>query len=269
MLVPTHMPEYLAEASLLAVFMLVACCASALLFHPGSPMAVRVRSPVARRAAVGVLMGLTAVALIRSPMGGLSGAHMNPSVTIAFVALGKLAPADAIGYVAAQFIGGALGVVAARGVLRRSISHASVNHAATLPGPRGAGVAWACEFGIAFGMMTAVLVSSNNRTAAPYTPLIAGLLVALYITFEAPFSGMSMNPARTLASALGARQYRALWVYFTAPPLAMLAAAGLYATTLGAGHVYCGKLDHSGHDRCIFHCRIDELRGRAADGDIP
>lgn len=264
-----HLREYVSEGSLLATFMVAACCASAAFFHPDSPIAARVRSPVARRVGVGVLMGLTAVALVRSPIGLLSGAHMNPSVTVAFAALGKLAPLDAVGYVVAQVIGGAIGVVAARGILGGALSHASVNHAATLPGPCGAAAAWACEFAIAFGMMGMVLVSSNTRAFAPYTAHFAGVLIALYITFEAPFSGMSMNPARTLASAMGARQYRALWVYFTAPPLGMLAAAGLYAGVWGCQCVYCGKLDHSGHDRCIFRCRIDELRGRTPSGDIP
>ena len=58
--------------------------------------------------------------------------------------------------------------------------------------------------------------------------MVAALLLALYITVEAPVSGMSLNPARTLGSALWAGQFTALWVYFSAPVLGMLLAAEVF-----------------------------------------
>lgn len=70
--------------------------------------------------------------------------------------------------------------------------------------------------------------SSNAKRIARPTGLFAGMLVALYITFEVPLSGMSMNPARTLGSAVIAQSWMALWIYFTAPPLGMLLATELY-----------------------------------------
>ena len=73
-----------------------------------------------------------------------------------------------------------------------------------------------------------------------------------YITFEAPFSGMSLNPARTLGSALPAMTWTALWLYFTAPPLGMLAAAEVYVGLRGARAVHCAKLHHQNSKRCIF-----------------
>jgi aquaporin Z len=137
-----------------------------------------------------------------------------------------------------------------------------VNYAATQPGRHGAGVAWAAEFVIAFGMMGMVLVSTNHARTAPYTGIFAGLLVAAYIAVEAPLSGMSMNPARTLGSAVPAGAFRGLWIYFTAPPLAMLAAAGAYTAVAGPEGVYCAKVNHTGNAPCIFNCRIDEMPGR-------
>ena len=133
---------------------------------------------------------------------------------------------DALFYVLAQFVGGAMGVGVASIMLRAPLKHREVNHAATVPGKHGAGVAWIAEFAITFVLMTVVLITSNRASLAAYTGVIAGLLVAVYITIEAPLSGMSMNPARTLGSALHARDYRALWVYFTAPPLGMQAHCG-------------------------------------------
>jgi aquaporin Z len=77
-------------------------------------------------------------------------------------------------------------------------------------------------------------------------------LVAVYITIEAPISGMSMNPARTFASAVPARHWGDLWIYFTAPVIGMLAAAELYLRTRGAAHIACAKLHHVNTRRCIF-----------------
>ena len=106
----THWPEYLIEAFLLGAFMVSACLSVAVFEHPGSPLSRRIRSSTLRRLIVGVLMGATAVALIYSPFGQRSGAHMNPGVTLAFLALGKVAPWDASFYCLAQFAGGLTGV---------------------------------------------------------------------------------------------------------------------------------------------------------------
>lgn len=258
----THWPEYLIEAALLAAFMIVACLAVFAVEHPGSPLTRHLRAAWLRRVVIGILMGLTAIALIYSPPGQRSGAHMNPATTLTFLILGKIRPWDALFYVAAQFAGAIAGVGISAALLGRGIRHRSVNYAATQPGPRGPRTAWAAEFIIAFGMMTMVLFCTNHAGAAPYTGLFAGLLIATYIAVEAPLSGMSMNPARTLGSALHARTFRSLWIYFTAPPLAMLAAAVLYTAAAGPHHVYCGKLNHQGGAPCIFNCRIDDMPGR-------
>jgi len=101
---------------------------------------------------------------------------------------------------------------------------------------------------------------SNHKSLSRFTPYFAATLVAAYITFEAPFSGMSMNPARTLGSAIPAHAFHALWIYFTAPPLAMLIAAEAYLRVRSAGAVYCAKLNHHNTARCIFRCRYMELQ---------
>lgn len=257
-----HWREYLIEAALLGTFMISACLAVFAVEHPRSPVPSGVSSPARRRVIIGVLMGLTAIALIYSPLGQRSGAHMNPATTLTFLVLGKVKAWDAVFYILAQFAGGIAGVVIARMMLGRAIRHETVNYAATQPGHRGVGIAWAAEFVIAMGMMSVVLMSSNHARLAPYTGLFAGLLVAFYIAIEAPLSGMSMNPARTLGSAVPARTYRGLWVYFTAPVLGMLSAAGLYTAIAGSDGVYCAKLNHEGHSRCIFNCRIGDMPRR-------
>ncbi len=115
-------------------------------------------------------------------------------------------------------------------------------------------MAFVAELLISLGFMTAVLLMSNVARLAPLTGLAAGALLATYITVETPLSGMSMNPARSLASAVPAAFWMALWVYFTAPVLGMLLAAEGYLHVKGAGAVACAKLDHRDGYRCIFRC---------------
>jgi aquaporin Z len=248
-----HYPEYLIEATLLGIFMISACTFGALLEHPDSPIRQAVASPFVRRMFMGVAMGTTAICLIYSPWGKQSGAHMNPSVTFTFFRLGKVKKWDALFYVAAQFAGGILGVLSARVFLNALLNHPSVNYVATLPGDFGIVPAFLGEIVISFIMMLMVLRVSSTASLARYTGLFAGLLVAMYITFEAPISGMSLNPARTFGSAFSAMRWDALWIYFTAPPLAMLAASEVYVRARGMQSVGCAKLHHQNNRRCI-HC---------------
>jgi aquaporin Z len=257
-----HWPEYVSEAAGLGFFMLSACLFGALLGHPESPAVQALPDPLARRTLMGLAMGLTAVALIYSPWGRRSGAHFNPATTLAFWRLGKVATPDAVAYAASQVVGGVAGVLLAAVVVGSALAHPEVRYVATVPGAAGVGVAFAAELLITWLLMTVVLQVSNRAALARYTGLAAGALVALYIAFEAPISGMSMNPARSFASALPAGVWDAFWVYLVAPPAGMLAAAEIYARQRGERAVYCAKLHHDAAGRCIFRCRHADLRGR-------
>ena len=245
----SHWPQYVMEAGGLAVFMISASTFGVLLEYPGSPGRRSIADPFARRALMGVAMGLTAIALVYSPWGKRSGAHLNPSVTLAFLRLGRIKSPDAVFYVLAQFAGAIVGVLIAWALLGARLANPPPRFVLTAPGMRGAAVAFAAEVAISALLMLVVLTVSGSRFA-PYTGLFAGALVALYITFEAPLSGMSMNPARTFGSALAAGDTRALWIYFTAPPVGMVAAASLYRR-IGNG-VGCAKLYHPNDIHCIF-----------------
>jgi aquaporin Z len=203
---------------------------------------------------MGIAMGATLALIVYSPLGRRSGAHMNPAVTLTFLRLGKIHRQDAAGYVLAQFAGGIAGIAAATVLLGGLPAHPSVNYVATMPGSGGVAMAFIAEAVIAFGMMLLVLIMTNSASAARYTGACAALLVALYITFEAPVSGMSMNPARTLGPAILARSATALWIYFLAPPIGMLLAAETFVRRRGAGRVRCAKLHHDDRVRCIFNC---------------
>lgn len=247
-----HWPEYLMEAAELGIFMTSACSFGVLLEHPASPVHQALTSAFLRRVLMGLAMGLTAISIVYSPIGKRSGAHFNPSVTLTFFRLGKINFWDAVFYMAAQFMGGTTGVLLIALVLKSLLRHPAVNYVATLPGELGPGIAFLAELLISFTLMTVVLNVSNTSGIARYTGLFAGTVVATYISFEAPVSGMSMNPARTFISAFSANVWESLWIYFTAPPLGMLSAAEVYLWLKGKRRIACAKLHHQNTQRCIF-----------------
>ncbi len=244
--------EYLMEAALLGIFMISACVFVVLLDYPSSPVRLMVPDAGLRRLLIGLAMGATAVSLIYSPWGMQSGAHFNPATTLTFLRLGKVRRRDALGYIGSQFAGAAAGVGVAWSMLGPRLADPATHFAATVPGSSGIVVAFLAEAVISFLLMSVILRVSNHGRFARYTGLCAGIMVALFITVEAPLSGMSMNPARSLGSALFARDWTALWLYFLAPPAGMLAAAELYLRQRGREAVFCAKLHHQNRKRCIF-----------------
>lgn len=253
-IVREHWPEYLMEAAGLGLFMISAAVVTALFEYPHSPLYALFPNPFIRRTLIGMAMGLTAIGIIYSPWGKRSGAHLNPAVTVTFFRLGKIQVLDACFYVLAQFIGGLIGLFIAARTIGMAIEHPAVNYVVTVPGFAGAGIAFAAEACISFGLMLVVLIVSNHTKLNAWTGVFAGVLVASYITVEAPLSGMSMNPARSFASALPAHLWTDFWVYLTAPLIGMLLAAESYVRFPGARRVLCAKLHHDNDTRCIFFC---------------
>ncbi len=245
-----HWPEYLMEAFGLGAFMVSACVFGTLLWHPASPVAQAIADGLGRRALMGAAMGLTAVALIYSPWGKRSGAHLNPAVTFAFLRLGKVRSWDAVCYALAQLAGGLAGVLLSRLLLGHRLADSSVHYVVTAP-HAGVALAFGSELAIAFVMMTTILAVSSSSFER-LTGLCAGGLVATYITFEEPLSGMSLNPARTLASAIPAMDFTGLWLYLVAPPLGMLLAAEVFTRVTQGRAKHCAKLHHGNDHRCIF-----------------
>lgn len=259
-----HWPEYLIEGWALGTFMLSAATFGVLLDWPGSVAHRAIADGDVRRALAGLAMGLTAIALIYSPWGRRSGAHMNPAVTLAFYVLGRIRGADAIAYVAAQVLGGVTGVLLAAATFGPAFTAAPVAYVQTVPGPAGVATAFVAEFAISFGLFATVLKLASRPGTERYAGIAAGMLVALFIAFESPLSGMSMNPARTFASAWPASNFAHLWLYVLAPCLGMLAAAAV--SRLLTVRCDCAKLRHDDAVRCI-HCGHDA--GRARTSTIP
>ncbi|MBI2819167.1 MAG: aquaporin [Acidobacteria bacterium] len=247
-----HWPEYLMEAAGLGFFMVSAGIFTTLLEYPGSPLHQFFASDLTRRALIGLAMGLTAFALIYSPWGQQSGAHYNPAVTLSFALLGKVRLWDTVFYITAQILGGVAGVLLVSALLGEYFRQPPISFVVTVPGAGGVWAAFAGEAAISFGLMWMVLWTGNTLSLSRYTGLLAGAMICIYITFEAPLSGMSMNPARSLASALPSGIWGSMWVYFTAPVIGMLLAVETSRFLRGRQNVLCAKLYHQNKRRCIF-----------------
>ena len=262
-----HWPEYAIEAWALGMFMISAGLVATLLGFPASPLHRLIPEAMLRNALGGVAMGLTAVALIHSPWGKRSGAHMNPAVTLTFLRLGKIRGWDAMFFIAAQTAGGILGVLVVAAALGSAFTDAPVSYAATMPGPAGPRIAFIAELTISGALMFVILTLSGSARLAPFTGVAAGALVALYISFESPLSGMSMNPARTFASAAPGMLWENFWIYLTAPVLGMLGGAQLFLALRGVQRLACAKLLHPADVRCI-HCGYQPARLATGAGGV-
>ncbi len=164
-----------------------------------------------------------------SPLGRRSGAHLNPAVTLAFWTQRKVHPHDLVGYAVAQIAGA---TVAAAG-LRLLWGHTALalRMGSTQPG-HGFGSLDAAGLET---LMTAVLILlifffTSSPGTARWTPLGTWLLVATFVWQGAPYTGTSLNPARSIAPAVVAADADNLWVYLAGPCAGALFAAAIFAT---------------------------------------
>ena len=250
-----HWPEYLMESVELGFLSFMACAASALFRHHASPVAHFFEGDnFLQRLAVGLTMGITIVVIAYSPLGKRSGAQINPAVTLTFFRLGKIRAADTFFYILFQFAGGIAGVAFAGLTLGSLVSAPEVSFAATKPGSSGIAIAFFAELLISAIIMGTVLYFADHKKIMHKTGLYVGMLYALYITLEQPISGTSMNPARTLGSAIMTGNWSGTWIYFTAPLIGMLLASEVFLWTKGKDAIHCAKLYHTTDVGTIVRC---------------
>ena len=255
-----HWSEYLMEIGEITIYMLLTCGFATLLQHPASPVRQLIVSSFSRRISMGFAIGATVIALVVSPLGKQSGGHFNPAITLTFYRLGKVAPWDALFYMAGQFSGAIAGVAIATYIMGGAPGNRFVHYAVTAPGIYGKIGAFLGELIISFALMATILLTSNRSNLARYTPYFVGALYAIFIAIETPLSGMSMNPARTLGSAFPAGYWQALWIYFLAPTFGMLVAAEFFLRARQGVGPFCAKLHHDNNKRCIFQHGCEQIR---------
>jgi aquaporin NIP len=191
--------------------------------HPGSLGTV----------GIGLVFGLVIMAMIYAT-GHLSGAHLNPAVTLAFLTTRHFPRTEAAAYLLAQ----ALGAIAAAALLAAIWPSEPAALGTTLPSV-GAGSAFAYETVLsAFLMFVIMAVATDTRAVGAAAAIAIGATVGLDALFGGPVTGASMNPARSLGPALVAGEMHDLWIYLTAP---------VAGTVLGAFAYQLVRGEHAGH----------------------
>jgi aquaporin Z len=251
---------YLSELVGTALLLVVGLSVVILNFGTGSPVAALLPDAGLRRLITGFLFGTTGALIALSPVGKESGAHINPVVTIAFWLMGKLRGHHATGYVLAQLIGAVLGSLP---LLAWGAMGLSVDFGATSPGSAyGAELALLGEVATTFALIIGLFLFVRHPRLRRYTPGLFPFLYAVMVFLEAPVSGTSTNPARSLGPAVVSGDWHDWWVYWIGPALGMLLAVGFYKRSwLRHLEIEVAKLYHFEHDpHGVFRWEPDEIK---------
>jgi len=251
---------FLSEFIGTGLLVLVGLSAVIMDFAPGSPVYAWLGSPGLRRFVTGFLFGSTGGLIALSPVGKVSGAHINPAVTLMFLVQGKLRPWHAGLYLAAQLAGA---VVGALPLLAWGTWGRSIHFGATVPGPGyGPGLALAGEVATTFAMVLCLQVFLGHRRLRAYTPLLFPVLYAIMVYAEAPVSGTSTNPARTLGPAVITDLWRSWWIYWIGPAAGALLAVAVHRwSPLHPLEIEVAKVYHFEHDpHGVFRSAGRDLR---------
>ena len=244
-----HIPKklYLSEFIGTALLILFGLSFVILNFGTGSPVIRWIPDAGLRRLITGFLFGSTGGLIAVSAVGKHSGAHINPVVSLAFWMRGKMSFGHAAGYVLAQLLGGVAGALP---LLLWGKIGSSVHYGATLPGS-GYSVWQAIlgEAGTTFCLVVGLFFFISHQRLRDFTPVLFPFLYAVMVFLEAPVSGTSTNPARSLGPAVMAWDWRDWWVYWVGPILGTLTALGAQRLhLLGKLEFEVAKIYHFEHD---------------------
>ncbi len=189
---------------------------------PGAVMVNAYSGGALGQVGIALAFGFVIVAMIYG-VGHLSGAHINPAVTLGFWSVRRFPTAEVLPYIVAQCIG----AVAASLALRTALGAVGNMGATVLSIPTSAGfmVEWLLSFGLMFVIMA---VATDERVADGFAALAVGLTVGFCALMGGPLTGASMNPARSFGPAVIGGIWRAHWLYWLAPISAMVVAARAY-----------------------------------------
>ena len=235
-------------------------------FGSGSPVVAWLPDAGVRRVLTGFLFGATGAVIAYSPVGKASGAHINPVVTLAFYINGKFSGRDAIGYILAQFAGAIAGSLP---LLFWGQEGRSTQFGATTPGT-GYPI-WAALFGeivTTMGLIVGLFLFLGHRRLRRFTPLLFPFLYAVMVYLEAPVSGTSTNPARSLGPSVISGVWSGWWIYFAGPLIGMLVGLGLHQFTwLNRFEVEIAKIYHFQHDRYAVFKTAASIGGQGPKTD--
>ena len=185
----------------------------------GSVVAKLIPTVIVRRVLTGFMFGAVGCLITISHVGRISGAHLNPSVTLAFWLRGKIKFDTMIGYVVSQLIGGIIGSIP---LLLWGKQGESLQYGITLPGEAGLMAAFIGEIIATACLIIYLYLFIGTKRLRNYTPYGIPFLFAFLTWAEAAYSGCSVNPARSLGPALIAGNFTDHWVYWIAPVVGVI-----------------------------------------------
>jgi aquaporin Z len=244
-----------AEAVGTTLLVLGALSAIALVLGEHSPVAAW--SSSARLLVTGLLVGACVALIAISPLGRLSGAHINPAVTLAFWILGMVQGRDVLGYLAAQLTGALVGGLAFRWLwagVARSVD-GGVTHP-TVSAPAAIGL----EAGMTAILVAMILAFVSRERLARWTPLMLIALLALLIWKGSAYTGTSLNPARSEGPAVAFGDLADLWLYFAGPILGAIAVALVWRIGTPANRPKTAKLFHDPRYPCSLRSELPVWR---------
>ena len=197
----------------------------------GGMVNARFGGHVTGSAAIVVAPALTVMAIILF-MGAVSGAHLNPAVSLAFALRGDFPWKRIPGYVGAQAAGAVLATLLLWGLVGK---HGSAG--LTLPGPGiSAGTAMIWEAVLTVGLVSVILgTASGAQQVGSFAAIGVGSYIALAGLWGSPVSGASMNPVRSLGPALVLGDWTAWWAYLAGPVAGAVIAVGIAYILRGPG----------------------------------
>jgi aquaporin Z len=219
-------------------------------FGAASPVTDWVPNMLWRRVLTGFLFGSTGLLITLSPIGRISGAHLNPAVTLAFFGRRLMPWRGLLGYVLAQLVGAVLGAWVLAAVW--GPTGWSQHEGVTVPGP-SLQAAFVGEVVSTFLLVATILLFTAHNRLKPYTPYTIPVLFAILVGLEAPLSGCSANPARSFGPALITGIWTDHWLYWLAPFTGTALALLLFALpVLEWLRNDIAKLYHFGYDETGF-----------------
>jgi aquaporin Z len=211
-----------------------------IMFGSGSPMATLISEVKVRQVITGFLFGSIGASIALSPIGKISGAHINPAVTMVFWLFRKIEGRLAITYVLAQLTGAIVGCLP---LLLWGQMGWSVAFGATLPGEGySMQTALVGEVITTFAMVSLLVIFIGFRVIRQFTPFMFPFLYAIMVPLEAAISGTSTNPARSLGPAVISGQWGGWWIYLIGPLAGAILAS--LACSLLAKRITIAKLYH-------------------------
>ncbi|MVN21557.1 MIP/aquaporin family protein [Mucilaginibacter arboris] len=185
----------------------------------GSPILQIIPDAGTRRAVSGFLFGTTGCLITISPVGKISGAHINPVVSIAFWLRKTMQFKNMLGFIAAQMAGAAIGCLP---LLLWGEQGNSMDYGATIP--NGLNAAFIGEIWTTFVLIAVILFFTGHEKLKNITPFMMPVIYGMMVFAEAPISGTSTNPARSFGPALISSVWSGYWLYWAAPVTGMLLA---------------------------------------------